>query len=139
MQLNVSNWVSGQVIASIFVKWVGYHEMINLKVIARNTWLFSLNKWWNELLMFQLDYAYHDFYDIHLNTITIIGSGDYTDLLWWNDIKSSYANWPLELGITGPYKYVRNHIYWGLKNNIGTWSKNDLKNLWGNIVFLILC
>ena len=51
----------------------------------------------------------------------------------------SSANWPLQSGITGPYKCVRNHTYWGLRNNWGMQFKNGLQNLWGNIVFLILC
>ena len=69
-----------------------------------------------------------------------------TNRIWWLQIysggimqKISSANWPLEFGITGSYKYVRNHTYWGLKNNQGMQSKNDLQNLWGNIVFLIDC
>ena len=49
------------------------------------------------------------------------------------------TNWPLEFGISGPYKCVRNYTYRGFKNNWGMQSKNGLQNLWGNIVFLILC
>ena len=53
--------------------------------------------------------------------------------------KISSANWPLEFGIGRPYKCVGNHTYWGPKNNWGMQSKNGLQNLWGNIVFFILC
>ena len=46
--------------------------------------------------------------------ILLIGSCDYKYLLRWNNI-NSFANWPLEFGITGPYKCARNHTYWSLK------------------------
>ena len=41
----------------------------------------------------------------------------------------SSANWSLDFGISGPYNCVRNHKYWGLKNNWGMQSKNGLQNL----------
>ena len=53
--------------------------------------------------------------------------------------KTSSTNWPREFGIRGTYKCARNPTYWGLKSNWGMESKNGLQNLWGNIVFLILC
>ena len=49
------------------------------------------------------------------------------------------ANWPLGSGIIGSFKWTGNHTYLGLRNNWGMQSKNGLRNLWGNIVFFILC
>ena len=53
--------------------------------------------------------------------------------------KISSANWPLGSGIVGPFKWTGNHTYLGLKNNWGMQSKNGFQNLWGNILFFILC
>ena len=49
-----------------------------------------------------------------LDTHHSMRSGDYTDPLWWNNIKISSANWPVEFGIRGTHKCARNHTYWGL-------------------------
>ena len=53
--------------------------------------------------------------------------------------KISSAYWPLGSGIVGPFKWTGNHTYLGLKNNWGMQSKNGFQNLWGNILFFILC
>ena len=42
------------------------------------------------------------------------------------------------LGSEDPTIYRKPHIL-GSKNNWGMQSKNGLQNLWGNIVFFILC
>ena len=68
-----------------------------------------------------------------------IGSGDYTDLLWWNDMN----NWFCQL-ITRVWDqnsiqmFQKPHIL-GSKILLNHAIQNGLQNLWGNIVFLILC
>ena len=65
----------------------------------------------------------------------------YANRIWWlyrstlvEVIKTiSSANWPLGSGIIGPFKWIGNHTYLGLKNNWGMQSKNGLQNVWGNI------
>ena len=67
----------------------------------------------------------------HLMTIQIYSSG----IIW----TISSANWPLEFGSAGMPKCMGNHTYLGLTNNWGMQSKNGLQNLWGNIMFCIMC
>ena len=73
----------------------------------------------------------------------IIGFGDNTDLLWWNNENNQFCQLTTRVshqrGIRRPFKCIGNHTYWGLKNNWGVQSKNGLQNLWGNTVFFILC
>ena len=67
--------------------------------------------------------------------------------IWWLYISTlveviqtiSSANWPLGSGIIVPFKWPGNHTYLGLKNNWAMQSKNGIQNLWGNILFFILC
>ena len=72
-----------------------------------------------------------------------IGFGDNTDLLSWNVVNNQFGQLTTRVsyqrGIRRPFKYTGNHTYWGLKNNWGMQSKNDLQNLWGNTVSFILC
>ena len=82
-----------------------------------------------------LDGGFHD--------VTLIGFGDNTDLLWWNNVNNQFCQLTTRVsyqrGIRRPFKCTGNHTYWGLKNNWGMQSKNGLQNLWGNTVFFILC
>ena len=74
---------------------------------------------------------------------TTIGFGDNADLLWWNNVNNQFCQLTTKVsyqrGIRRPFKCTGNHTYWGLKNNWGMQSKNGLQNLWGNIMFFILC
>ena len=51
--------------------------------------------------------------------IPFIGFGDYTNLLWWNNINTQFCQltarvW-YQMGIRGPFKCTGNHTYWCIK------------------------
>ena len=51
----------------------------------------------------------------------LIGFGDNTDLLWWNNVNNQFCQMTTRVsyqrGIRRPFKCTGNHTYWGLKNN----------------------
>ena len=89
--------------------------------------------------------VHHDVvvYSDSMSCLQAIRFGDNTDLLWWNNVNNQFCQLTTRLsykkGIRRPFKCTGNHTYWCLKNNWDMQSKNGLQNLWGNIVFFILC
>ena len=55
--------------------------------------------------------------DHKTSRVTAIGFGDYTDLLWWNDINNKFCQLTTRVrhqrGIRVPFKCTENHTYWG--------------------------
>ena len=69
----------------------------------------------------------------------MIGFGDYTDLLWWKQYKNYFCQFTTRIWDHRTLQYTGSHTYLGLKKNRGMPPKNGLQNVWGNIVFFILC
>ena len=52
-------------------------------------------------------------------TVLLIGFGDNTDLLWWNNVNNQFCQLTTRVsyqrGIRRPFECTGNHTYWGLK------------------------
>ena len=123
--LSVIIWILWGIIEQSWDNWY-------MNVFHRsNIFLFMLSKQPILLLTYLLK-----FYSRYLR---IIGFGDYTDLLWLNNINNYFCQLTSKVWDRRTLQMCWKSHLLGTKNNWGVQSKNGLQNLWENIVFFILC